>query len=83
MQDNIELQIGKWGNSLGIRLPKYISKVLHLKAKDKIHCAIEDGKLILKPVRPRRKYTLEQLLSKVKEPGEEIPWGKPEGEEVW
>jgi len=45
--------------------------------------SIEDGKLILKPVRPVKKYTLEELLSKVKEPGEEISWGKPEGEEVW
>jgi len=83
MQDNIKLQIGKWGNSLGIRLPKYISEVLHLKAKDKVSCAIEDGKLILEPVRPVKKYTLEELLAKVKEPGEEISWGKPEGEEVW
>lgn len=83
MQDNIELQIGKWGNSLGIRLPKHISRVLHLKAKDRVCCAIEDGKLILEPVRRVKKYTLEELLSKVKEPGEEISWGKPQGDEVW
>ena len=83
MQSNIELQIGKWGNSLGIRLPKHISEALHLRLKDKLSCAIENGKLVLKPVRPVKKYTLKELLAKVEEPGEEISWGKPEGEEVW
>jgi antitoxin MazE len=83
MQSNIELQIGKWGNSLGIRLPKHISEALHLKPKDRVSCAIENGKLILKPVGPVRKYTLKELLAKVEEPSEEISWGKPEGEEIW
>ncbi len=83
MQSNIELQIGKWGNSLGIRLPKHISEVLHLKPKDKVSCAIVNGKMVLEPVRPAQKYTLKELLAKVEEPGEEISWGKPEGEEVW
>ena len=83
MQGNIELQIGKWGNSLGIRLPKHISEVLHLKAKDKIICAVKNGKLVLEPVHPVKKYTLKQLLAKVEEPSEEISWGKLEGEEVW
>ena len=83
MQDDIVLQIGKWGNSLGIRLPKYISEVLHLRPKDKISCAIENGKLILKPVRSIKRYTLKELLDKVEEPSEEISWGKPEGKETW
>jgi antitoxin MazE len=83
MQSNIELQIGKWGNSLGIRLPKHITEALHLKPKDKVSCAIENGKLVLKPLRSVKKYSLKQLLAKVEKPGEEISWGKPEGEEIW
>ena len=83
MQNDIELQIGKWGNSLGIRLPKHISEILRLRPKDKVSCAIENGKLILKPVRPVKKYDLEELLSKVEDPGTEISWGKPEGDEIW
>ncbi|MBW1996801.1 MAG: AbrB/MazE/SpoVT family DNA-binding domain-containing protein [Deltaproteobacteria bacterium] len=79
----MELQIGKWGNSLGIRLPKHISEALHLKPKDKVSCAIENGKLVLRPVRLVKKYTLKELLAKAEEPSEEISWGKPEGEEVW
>ena len=83
MQNNIELQIGKWGNSLGIRLPKTIAELLHLRPKDKVSCAIENGKLILEPLRPVKKYALEELLAKVKEHSKEISWGKPEGEEAW
>ena len=83
MQSNIELQIGKWGNSLGIRLPKHISEALHLRPKDKVSCALENGKLVLKPIRPVKKYTLKELLAKVEEPSGEISWGKPEGGEVW
>jgi len=83
MQSNIELQIGKWGNSIGIRLPKHISEALHLRPKDKVSCEIENGKLILEPVRLIRKYALEELLAAVEEPSKEISWGKPEGEEVW
>ena len=83
MQDNIELQIGKWGNSLGIRLPKHISEILKLRPKDKVSCAIENGKLILNPVRSVKKYALKELLAKVEEPGEEVSWGKPEGDEIW
>ena len=83
MQDNMELQIGKWGNSLGIRLPKHVLKALHLGAKDRVSCAVEDGKLILRPVPFQKKYTLEELLAQVQEQSDEISWGKPEGEEVW
>ncbi len=83
MQDNIELQIGKWGNSLGIRLPKHVLESLHLGVKDLVSCSLEDGKLILKPLSHRNKYTLQQLLAQVQKPSEEVTWGKPEGEEVW
>ncbi len=83
MQDRTELQIGKWGNSLGIRLPKHVIEALQLGVKDRISCSLEDGKLILRPVSHRKKYKLDELLAQVEEPGEEISWGKPEGEEVW
>ncbi len=83
MQNNIELQLGKWGNSLGVRIPKHISDILQLKPKDKLSCTIEDDRLILKPIRLVQKYSLKSLLTRVEEPDEEISWGKPEGEEIW
>ena len=82
MRDKIELQVGKWGNSLGIRLPRHIANLLNLNVKDRINCSIEDGKLVLEPVR-RHKYTLEELLAGVEEVGEEVSWGKAKGKEAW
>ena len=83
MRNNIELQLGKWGNSMGVRIPKSISNMLGLRPKDKIRCTVEDDRLILQPVRPVQKYSLKRLLSEVNETGDEISWGKPEGKEVW
>ncbi len=82
MQNRIELQVGKWGNSLGIRLPRHIIDLLNLNLKDRVSCSVEDGKLVLQPIR-QRKYTLEELLANVDEIGEEVSWGDPQGKEVW
>ena len=82
MEAKIELQIGKWGNSLGIRLPKYISEVLNLHSQDRMICSLKEGRLILEPIR-KPHYHLEELLAEVEETSEEISWGKPEGEEIW
>lgn len=82
MDSVLKLQIGRWGNSLGIRLPKHVLEALHLKAKDKVKYSIEDGRLIIEPTSPS-KYMLEELLAQVKDSGEEIDWGTPRGEEVW
>ena len=83
MQNDIELQLGKWGNSLGLRIPKPVSIMLQLKPTDKISCRIEDDKLILKPIRREKKYSLKRLLSQANENGAEISWGRPEGKEIW
>ena len=75
--------IPKRGNSLGIRLPRHVLEILHLNEKDQLKYSIQDGKLVLEPISPVKKYALKELLAQVKEPGQEISWGKSEGEEVW
>ena len=72
MQLTMKLQIGKWGNSLGIRLPKHILAFFHLSEKDNVQCSIEDGKIVLEPVASSKKYALKDLLDQVKEPGQEV-----------
>ncbi|NJK57401.1 MAG: AbrB/MazE/SpoVT family DNA-binding domain-containing protein, partial [Pleurocapsa sp. SU_5_0] len=34
-------QIGQWGNSLAIRIPKYAVEALDLKPNDAIECTVE------------------------------------------
>lgn len=75
--------IGRWGNSLAFRIPKHIVEELDLKPNDGVECRVEAGELIVKPLQVLPELTLEELLSEVVEPEEEVDWGKPEGEEVW
>ncbi len=75
--------IGKWGNSLAFRIPKHIAEQLGLNINDTVICSVENGKLVLEPVREPPDYTLDELLAEVVETSEELSWGKPEGQEVW
>jgi AbrB family looped-hinge helix DNA binding protein len=40
-------KLKKWGNSLGIRVPKKIRELVNLKAEDELSVSVEDGKIIL------------------------------------
>lgn len=77
-------QIGQWGNSLAIRIPKYVVEALELKLNDAVECSVEDGKLVIKPIQPLPELSLEDLLAEVGEsPDPEVDWGNPVGDEVW
>ncbi|MGB5709397.1 MAG: AbrB/MazE/SpoVT family DNA-binding domain-containing protein [Waterburya sp.] len=77
-------QIGQWGNSLAVRLPKHISQSLGLKVNDSLSITEDSGRIVLEPIKELESLTLDELLSQVIEPPEpEVDWGKPEGDEVW
>ena len=80
----MQTKFQKWGNSLGLRIPKSFAEVAGVPAGSEVDLAIEDGDLI---VRPRRKphYALNELLMRVNENNRhrEIDTGEPAGEEPW
>jgi antitoxin MazE len=77
-------QIGQWGNSLAIRIPKYVVEALELKPNDAVECTVESGKLVVQRVQNLSELSLDELLAGVTEPPEpEVDWGKPMGNEVW
>lgn len=77
-------QIGKWGNSLALRIPKYAVEALDLKYEDAIECTVEGGKLVVERVVVLPKLTLEELLASVTEELDgEVDWGRPMGREIW
>jgi antitoxin MazE len=77
-------QIGQWGNSLAVRIPKYVVEALELHANDTVECSVQDGKLVFEPVQTLPELSLEELLAEVTVPPEgEIDWGQPMGNEVW
>jgi antitoxin MazE len=60
--------VQKWGNSLGIRLPKAIAEQANLTRGTEVEFEAADGVLTIRPTRRRRrsKYKLSELLAKMK-----------------
>jgi antitoxin MazE len=76
-------QVSKWGNSLGLRLPKSVAREAQLDAGDTVDVAVKDGAIVIRPARPV--YSLEQLVAKITPRNRhgESDWGKPVGHEAW
>ncbi len=76
-------KIQKWGNSLGLRIPKTFADELSIAEGTAVEIALRGGSLSIKPVRPPR-YRLEELLEQVSETNlhEEIQTGSPVGREI-
>jgi antitoxin MazE len=57
----------KWGNSLGIRVPKSIAEQLDFSAGTKVEFDTTGGVLTIRPEKVRRrKYKLSELLKQMK-----------------
>ena len=59
--------IQKWGNSLGLRIPKAIAEQVNLCDGTEVEFEASHGVLVVRPKR-RRKFTLAALLAKAKGP---------------
>ena len=77
-------KIQKWGNSLGLRIPKSFAKHAGVEEGSPVDISIEGDKLIIRPVHPLR-YKLKNLVSKIREDNlhDEISTGDPVGREAW
>lgn len=43
-----------WGNSLGVRLPKYVAEVAKVEAGDHLYITVNDaGEIFIRAVKPR------------------------------
>jgi antitoxin MazE len=76
-------QIAKWGNSLGLRLPKSVASAAEIGEGDTVSVSVRNGAIVLRPRRPR--YSLEQLVRKItpRNRHDETDWGTATGDEVW
>ena len=78
----MRLDLKKWGNSLGLRIPQHIVEELSMQPNTQVECSVKEGKLVVEVVH-QLEYTLDELLCQEIEPEPEIDWGKPQGKEVW
>jgi antitoxin MazE len=57
------LDIKKWGNSLGVRLPAAIARAARLHIDQRVHLSVEDGAIIIRPEQSDD-LTLDERLSR-------------------
>ena len=76
-------QIAKWGNSLGLRLPKSVAREAQLDEGDTVDVSVDNGTIVIRPSRPR--YALEDLVGRItaRNRHSESDWDPAVGHEVW
>ncbi|MCF8010952.1 MAG: AbrB/MazE/SpoVT family DNA-binding domain-containing protein [Clostridiales bacterium] len=75
-------KIQKWGNSRAVRLPKNILEITGLKENDEVEIKVQDGNLVIIPV--KKHLTLKERIANYKGNYTCNEWdaGKPSGKEV-
>ena len=76
-------QVAKWGNSLGLRLPKAVAQEAEIGDGDTVDVSVQNGTIVIRPAKPR--YSLDELVARItsKNRHAETNWGKPAGRETW
>jgi antitoxin MazE len=76
-------QVGKWGNSLAVRIPGTYVKELDLQEGTELEVTRVNGGLLLKP--RKREYSLDELLQQITPENihDETDWGQAAGREAW
>ena len=75
--------IQKWGNSQAVRIPKAILEMAKLSENDKVEIRVQDGNLVIVPVKKHK--TLKERIAEYKGEDECSEWdtGKPKGKEAF
>lgn len=82
----MNVNVGKWGNSLAIRIPGAVAKDLGIEDGSRLDLQLDEGSLVLKPLREAAKSkSLRELVSKITNENRHAPidWGAPAGREEW
>jgi len=85
VEDRImSITLHRWGNSVGLRLPKSLLEQLGLGEGSQVDLKVDGNRLVIEPVRHRR-LTMAELLEGFSpdDRPEEVDWGPPVGREVW
>ena len=74
-----------WGNSLGFRIPAPVARDVALAHGSELDLQVDAGRLVLTPVRRRKRFDLKKLVAKVTPANTPTGdfWGQPVGKEVW
>ena len=78
----MQVQIARWGNSLGLRIPKDIALRSGLRQGARVEVEADGDRVIISPARPR--YVLADLLKGMtpRAMREAFDWGSDKGREI-
>jgi antitoxin MazE len=78
----MQVQVTKWGNSLGIRVPKEVATRVGLSEGSRVEVTADGDRIIISAERPV--YTLDELLVGMTPDAmhEAFDWGPDVGDEV-
>jgi len=78
----MSVKIQKWGNSLGVRIPKAVIEKVNLSEHSEVEVESKNGTIVIFPA--KKEYTLDVLLEQITKSNlhseEDF---KAEGNEVW
>jgi len=79
----VETKIQKWGNSLGVRIPRSVAAEARVEVGSSVEVSVDKGVVKIRPMRRRR--SLGQILRRVKPENlhREVSTGGATGREVW
>lgn len=77
-------KVQKWGNSLGLRIPKSFAQEASIEEGSTVDLSVSDGNLVVRPIQ-QEKYALKALLAGITEENlhAEISTGERQGREAW
>jgi len=80
----VQTRVQKWGNSLGLRIPRSFAQEVGVGAGSEVDLSVVGGDLVMRPSR-RRTYRLRDLLRRVtaKNLHGEVDTGRSVGKETW
>ena len=83
----MKVKLAKWGNSLGVRVPKAAAEAAGLKAGTEVDVMVEGRDLRIRPSIPFKYYRLEDLIAEMDRLGPEnrpevVDWGPDVGAEI-
>jgi antitoxin MazE len=75
--------VSKWGNSLGVRIPKAAADAAGLSAGASVEVKVARGSVVI--ALARHEYSLEELTAAITRQNRhgEADWGSPAGNESW
>jgi antitoxin MazE len=83
----MKVKIAKWGNSLGLRVPKAAADAAGVHEGTELDLVIHEGSLVMRPRVKTSRQLLEELVAEMKRLGpenepESVEWGADVGSET-